>query len=486
MLRLLALPIDLLRIALYTVYAFVDAARGRKRQRFETTILINAPRDAVWRLTTADQTVLKGPPVMEITRERVPDSSDLWLTRIAVSGQPRAQAVSREIERDEQKGILRAQMVAHELSMPPEGGRDSHSGMTLVATPQGTVMTTYNELNVLSIRDRIVYPLGSRRMAQLIKAECEAQAGTHNRLVELANHALVLSVVALASFWYLFGLKIAGLLSLIVAVHEAGHVAAMLMVGVGVRGIYLIPFFGGAVVPKTAYRTEGRLGFIALMGPAMSLVPTFALMAMLPATGKSDLRLTVQLFAFINASNLLPIYPLDGGLILNALIGSVSRKVALIVGWIGVLAGLVLAIYLQSFLIGVPLLLVALQRYLAGHQTIQLQRLSLASGTMLAAASLATFVAYIFVIKASSEIRPFKRKAELTQEVFISGITPPSASVSSAAMSRTALPNSPSRASVMRLVRPEIETAASGSAQSLKTTAATQRRPSRASSSSTA
>lgn len=58
------------------------------------------------------------------------------------------------------------------------------------------------------------------------------------------------------------------------------------------------------------------------------------------------------MFAVVNAANLLPIYPLDGGLILNALIGSVSRTSALIVGWIGILVGLGLAIYLQSFLIG--------------------------------------------------------------------------------------------------------------------------------------
>ena len=175
----------------------------------------------------------------------------------------------------------------------------------------------------------------------------------------------------------------------------------MLMVGVGVRGIYLIPFFGGAAVPKTAYRTEGRLGFVALMGPALSLIPTLGLLAMYRATGDIRLGQAADVFAVINAVNLLPIYPLDGGLILNALIGSVSRKSALIAAWIGILTGLGLAIYLQSFLIGIPFLLFALQRYLTSSQTIELERLSFAGGIALPFASIAAFVLYVLVVNAA-------------------------------------------------------------------------------------
>jgi len=107
------------------------------------------------------------------------------------------------------------------------------------------------------------------------------------------------------------------------------------------------------------------------------------------------------MFAIINAANLLPIYPLEGGLILNALIDSVSRKSALVAGWIGILIGLGLAIYLQSFLIGIPFLLFALQRYLAGNQAVELERLSFARGIALALASIATFFVCILVVKAT-------------------------------------------------------------------------------------
>jgi hypothetical protein len=50
---------------------------------------------------------------------------------------------------------------------------------------------------------------------------------------------------------------------------------------------------------------------------------------------------------------------------------------------------------------------------------------------------------------------------------FPSGITPPSAKVSSAATSRTVSPSVRKRSSVMRLVMPDTEIAANGSLQSL-------------------
>ncbi len=397
MLRLLTLPIELLRIAFYALKGIIDALTARNRLRSEFTVLVNASREAAWRLCAADRMVLDGSPRIETSSERMPDSAGLWLNRVTVNDQLFSQSVTREIERDEVRGVLRVQYVDHPLSVPPDDGRDMEAGFMIAATPTGTTLTMFSELTVRSFRDRIVYPIGARGMTNRIKQQLEAEAGSYSRVAALANHGLLLSVVAILSFWYLFGWWEGLLLSVVVVVHEAGHATAMLMTGVGVRGIYLIPFFGGAAVPKTAYRTEARLGFIALMGPGLSLIPTLGLVAMFRSTGEIHWRQAAEMFAVINAANLLPIYPLDGGLILNALIGSVNRKAARIAGWIGVLAGLGLAVYLQSFLIGIPFLLFAVQRYYLGSQTIQLERLSFAGGIALALASIATFVLYVWI-----------------------------------------------------------------------------------------
>ena len=392
------LPVELLRMAFYAVRGLVDALSARNRLRYEFTVLIDAPRDAVWRFITADRTILDGLAPIELSREPVPDGDGLYLTRVAVGGQPRGQSVTRELECDEAKGITLHRTVPHPLSVPPDNGRDCVGGSKIEATPRGTALTMFNEMTICSFRDRIVQPIGLRRLANLYKQQCEQAAGTHSRLAAFANHGLILSAVAVWSFWYLWGWQLALLLSMAVVAHEAGHAVAMHMVGVGVRGIYLIPFFGGAAVPKTAYRSEGRLGFIALMGPGMSLIPTLGLAAMYAATGGIHYLQAALIFAVMNAINLLPIFPLDGGLILNALLGSVSRKSAQIAGWIGVLIGLGAAVYWHSFLIGIPFLLFALQRYLAGARTIELEPLTFAGGTALALASVATLAVYAFVL----------------------------------------------------------------------------------------
>jgi Zn-dependent protease len=398
MLSLLRLPIELLWIALYALRGLVDVLRARDRLRAETTVLIDVPREAVWRFIIANRVIFDGPPLIETTSEPVPDSDGLTVSRVLVNGQLYSQVAMRKLDSDEARGIILTRIIPHALSVPLEDARDMLAGQKIEATPQGTALTTFYELTARSFRDRIVYPNGLRRTAILIKQQCEKEAGRRSRLVTLANHGLVLSVAGLLSFWYLVGWELALLLSVVIMVHELGHAAAMRMVGIEVRGIYLIPFFGGAAVPKTAYRSEGQLGFVALMGPAMSLLPTFSLVTVFTVTGNDRFLQAATVFAAINLGNLMPLYPLDGGLILNSLLGSATRRFALLANWIGLLAGLGVAIYWHSLLIGIPFLLFVLQRYLAGARGLQLAPLSLAGAGALALASAFTFVAYLSVL----------------------------------------------------------------------------------------
>ena len=50
MLALLTLPIELMRLAFYALQGVVDALRARNRLHLKFTVLVNAPREAVWRL----------------------------------------------------------------------------------------------------------------------------------------------------------------------------------------------------------------------------------------------------------------------------------------------------------------------------------------------------------------------------------------------------------------------------------------------------
>src|SRR5262245_23308604 len=395
MLALFRLPLELLWIACRILIAVFDGMIGHKRRLFESTALIKAPRDAVWRFLTAPRAVFDGPPVIELVSEPIPGEDGLNLCRVLVRGQEFRRSVERLIRLDESEGILRSEIVPHALSVPPAEGTDYYVAAHIKERPNGTALSLRVEVTFASFRQRIMCPMGVRQQVARIKQQCEKEAGSLNRLAGLANHWLVLSLFALASFWYLFGWEEALLVSLIVLLHELGHAAAMRLVGISVQGIYLVPFFGGAAVPKTAYRSLGQLGFVALMGPGFSLIPTLALVWLYYRTADSRALHAAFMFALINGSNLLPIYPLDGGRILSALLASLSRHAANAAAWLGVLAGLGAALYSQSLLLGIPFLFFALLLAPSGTRTAGLTPLTSLRGAALVSAFAATFTLYL-------------------------------------------------------------------------------------------
>lgn len=122
-------------------------------------------------------------------------------------------------------------------------------------------------------------------------------------------------------------------LMVMVAVHECGHVYAMWRSGVEVRGIYLIPFFGGAAVSKGIAGSQANSAYIAINGPVWG--GALAALCLLGwwATGSQVLGMMAGWGALLNLFNLLPLYPLDGGRLLGSLahagFGAVGSMVVL-------------------------------------------------------------------------------------------------------------------------------------------------------------
>lgn len=108
----------------------------------------------------------------------------------------------------------------------------------------------------------------------------------------------------------------------VLMVHELGHALGMLVFGYSDVRIFFIPLFGAAAAGRKRNVTRWKEGVVLLMGPLPGLIAGTVLLL----TGADGLLRTVALqLVAINAFNLLPLAPLDGGQLFQLLLFSRHR-----------------------------------------------------------------------------------------------------------------------------------------------------------------
>jgi Zn-dependent protease len=140
---------------------------------------------------------------------------------------------------------------------------------------------------------------------------------------------VALAAASLSVYSILFSVEFALALIAILVFHEYGHLRAMKKFGIPTKGMYLIPFVGGlAVGDKPTSRWQDV--YISLMGPIYGLVMTVVCYIGYLLTDNYFIGLVASFSALINLFNLLPIYPLDGGRVVKALVFSGRKYIALV------------------------------------------------------------------------------------------------------------------------------------------------------------
>jgi Zn-dependent protease/CBS domain-containing protein len=153
---------------------------------------------------------------------------------------------------------------------------------------------------------------------------------------------------------WLLGFFAALLLFASVLAHELGHSFVAIQQGIEVKSITLF-LFGGLASLERESKTPGEAFWVAIAGPAVSLI----LLALFTAIGvgtsiSGPLAAMVSLVAHINLIlalfNLIPGLPLDGGNILKSLVWKITgnrykgvvyaSRVGQFLGWIGIALGL--------------------------------------------------------------------------------------------------------------------------------------------------
>lgn len=149
-------------------------------------------------------------------------------------------------------------------------------------------------------------------------------------LFEHPGTQLLMAVLSTLVLWPFFGLNASGLvysclLTVVIALHELGHLAAYRAFGHQTVRMIFIPLLGGIAIGGRPYNSRFEVAACALMGPGMSafLVPVLvfaqtALARNAPAQPYAGYVLVFLLvLAAFNLLNLLPMSRFDGGQVLR-------------------------------------------------------------------------------------------------------------------------------------------------------------------------
>ncbi len=127
----------------------------------------------------------------------------------------------------------------------------------------------------------------------------------------------------LAGYWLFGSLETLLLITFILMLHETGHFLAMRAVGYRDLGIFFIPLIGAYVSGAKRTVTQRESALVILAGPLPGLLIGTILWQLIkieqlpPEILELDLKQLAIFLVILNGLNLLPIFPLDGGQLLN-------------------------------------------------------------------------------------------------------------------------------------------------------------------------
>jgi hypothetical protein len=154
--------------------------------------------------------------------------------------------------------------------------------------------------------------------AVLSAAETPQRApGTPWPLLTLIGATAAASFVAMSLLWTpLVALLVLG----VIAFHEAGHALAMRLIGYRDVHVFFVPLLGAMTIGNTATTTvRNQIGML-LAGPVPGLWLGVVVLLINQSIGPTGmLRATALALLLINALNLLPVTPFDGGRALELL-----------------------------------------------------------------------------------------------------------------------------------------------------------------------
>lgn len=159
---------------------------------------------------------------------------------------------------------------------------------------------------------------------------------------------LLFSIVAFIGIFYLLGieLNLIFLVVLILFIHEMGHLIAMKTFGYEDVGMLFIPLIGAVVTGRKENLIQLERIIVVLAGPLPGIIVGIGLIE-LTNFGAIDDRFAIMgvFFIVLNALNLLPIDPLDGGKFFESIFFSMNSIVKIVFSMFSAAVILAIAFY---------------------------------------------------------------------------------------------------------------------------------------------
>lgn len=159
--------------------------------------------------------------------------------------------------------------------------------------------------------------------AQVEHYEQESLRRRHGGWSAGAKWLLFFASAAVAALSFGIDMELPTLAALLAVLlfHEAGHYAAMRLAGYRDLKVFFLPFLGAAVTGRHEQPTAGQELAVLFAGPLPGLVLGLAALLLVPGPLLGSFGHACALLAvIINAFNLLPLHPLDGGKIFEILL----------------------------------------------------------------------------------------------------------------------------------------------------------------------
>ena len=374
-----------------------DTLLGMKHRSYNFSIPVAAPKSVTWAIASAHQCTLEGKPPVTIDARPDAERPGVYTGFVSFSGRQFALAY-RVIEERTAEALLLEVLKAESAPecCPGENyvcavgitGDESHSHLAIT---QNITHTRFGS--------RFLVPFAVQQNCRRLARNAELRAGVQPAATaDKIKIAAVTGALTFMSFFALFGFSAAAILLGLLLIHELGHVAAFLWLGLPVKGIYFVPFFGAAAVSTERYRSEAERGFVALMGPGLSLASTAIFLSLAQETRDPLFTQLTLTSAFLNGFNLLPVLPLDGGHVAQALLSRSGPKPARLFHMLALLSGAALALYFELYLLVALILLVAPLVRQTAFEKWKLPVLKTREAFWLGLGYAATFAFYVCVI----------------------------------------------------------------------------------------